>query len=97
MIGLVDFDFQSQTKLNPDPPNIEIMKLANYYRTEENKFSMLVNLNTDNFRYQFNSNHDKLLHYCYYMALKEKESIEQSNPKIRKRIPNVIDTFHSNR
>ena len=49
MIGLVDFDFQSQTKLNPDPPNIEIMKLANYYRTEENKFSMLVDLNTDNF------------------------------------------------
>ena len=49
MIGLVDFDFQSQTKLNPDPPNIEIMKLANYYRTEENKFSMLVDLNADNF------------------------------------------------
>ena len=52
-------------------------------------------LNTDNFRYYFDCRPDELLHYCYYMALKEQEeekNIEGSKSKTRNRVP-----FHSNR
>jgi len=44
-------------------------------------------LNTDNFRYYFDCRPDELLHYCYYMALKE-----ENKPKTRTRVP-----FHSDR
>ena len=44
MIGLVDLDLQQSTSVNLCPPNIEIMKLATYYKTEENIFCRLINL-----------------------------------------------------
>ena len=47
MIGLVDYDLfktQSDTLI---PPNIEIMKLATYYRNEENTFCRLINLDEE--------------------------------------------------
>lgn len=44
MIGLVDYDLQMATSVNLTPPNIEIMKLARYYRVEENIFCRLVSL-----------------------------------------------------
>jgi hypothetical protein len=45
MVGLVDFDLQSNTSSAVlPPPNLEIMKLATYYRMEENKFCRLVAL-----------------------------------------------------
>lgn len=48
MIGLVDFDLQSCKRLNNlPPPNLEIMKLATYYKIEENKFCRLVSLDED--------------------------------------------------
>ena len=44
MIGLVDYDFQTEKSINLHPPNIQIMKLASYYKREENKFCKLVSL-----------------------------------------------------
>lgn len=44
MIGLVDYDLYSSTSVHLAPPNIEIMKLATYYKTEENKFCRLLHL-----------------------------------------------------
>lgn len=44
MIGLIDYDLQSSTSINLTPPNLEIMKLAAYYRLEENTFCQLVPL-----------------------------------------------------
>ena len=44
MIGLVDLQLQSWNKPQLCPPNLEIMKLATYYQTEENKFCRLINL-----------------------------------------------------
>lgn len=43
MIGLVDLNFQKAEKSLP-PPNLEIMKLAEYYKYEENKYCRLINL-----------------------------------------------------
>lgn len=43
MIGLVDLNFQKAEKSLP-PPNLEIMKLAEYYKVEENKYCRLINL-----------------------------------------------------
>ena len=44
MIGLVDYDFCTSTKSTRLLPNIEIMKLASYYRGEENQFCRLLDL-----------------------------------------------------
>lgn len=44
MIGLVDYDFQSAPLNHLPPPNIEIMKLATYYKTEENLFCRIIGL-----------------------------------------------------
>lgn len=44
MIGLVDYALQSTTSIKLSPPNLEIMKLATYYRNEENLFCKLVDL-----------------------------------------------------
>lgn len=44
MIGLVDLDLQTTKSTSLCPPNVEIMKLASYYRTEENLFCNLVSL-----------------------------------------------------
>ena len=43
MIGLVDLVFQQAKKSLP-PPNLEIMKLAEYYRSEENRYCRIINL-----------------------------------------------------
>ena len=47
MIGLVDYDLQTSASTNLTPPNIEIMKLARYYRVEENVFCRLINLDEE--------------------------------------------------
>lgn len=44
MIGLVDYDFCKSNKTSVLIPNIEIMKLANYYKTEKNHFCRLLTL-----------------------------------------------------
>lgn len=44
MIGLIDLDLQTTKSINLCPPNLEIMKLATYYRTEENLFCNLISL-----------------------------------------------------
>ncbi len=44
MIGLVDYDLQTSESKNLTPPNLEIMKLATYYKTEHNLFCRLVPL-----------------------------------------------------
>jgi hypothetical protein len=49
MIGLVDLQLQSWTKPQLCPPNLEIMKLATYYQTEENKFCRIINLDETEF------------------------------------------------
>ena len=43
MIGLVDLNFQMAESTLP-PPNLEIMKLAEYYKHEENIFCRIINL-----------------------------------------------------
>ena len=48
MIGLVDLAFQ-QAKGDLPPPNLEIMKLAEYYRQEENKYCRLIPLDETEF------------------------------------------------
>ena len=45
MIGLVDYDFYSSTSTTQLIPNLEIMKLATYYRSEKNLFCRLIDLN----------------------------------------------------
>ena len=44
MIGLVDYDLQTTSSNTLIPPNIEIMKLATYYKNDENTFSRLISL-----------------------------------------------------
>lgn len=44
IIGLVDLDLQQSTSKTLLVPNLEIMKLATYYRVEENKFCRLIDL-----------------------------------------------------
>ena len=44
MIGLVDFDLQQSTSKTLLIPNLEIMKLATYYKLEENQFCRLIKL-----------------------------------------------------
>jgi len=44
MIGLVDWDLQQSTNAKILIPNIEIMKLATYYKIEENTFCRLISL-----------------------------------------------------
>ena len=47
MIGLVDYDIYQSRGTNLHPPNLEIMKLASYYKTEESQFCRLVSLNEE--------------------------------------------------
>ena len=44
MIGLVDYDLQVSTSTQILIPNLEIMKLATYYKIEENTFCRLIDL-----------------------------------------------------
>ena len=47
MMGLVDYDLQTSTSVNLAHPNLEIMKLATYYKTEKNLFCRLVSLDEE--------------------------------------------------
>lgn len=47
MIGLLDYDLYTSTSSSSIVPNIEIMKLANYYKTEKNTFCRLLSLEED--------------------------------------------------
>lgn len=44
MIGLVDYDIYQSKGFTLHPPNLEIMKLASYYKIEEHEFCRLVSL-----------------------------------------------------
>lgn len=44
MIGLIDLDLQLSQSEKLHPPNLEIMKLATYYKVEEQKFCHLIDL-----------------------------------------------------
>jgi len=44
MIGLIDLDFYSSTATDCLIPNVDIMKLATYYRIEKNTFCRLISL-----------------------------------------------------
>lgn len=47
MIGLLDYDLCSSSSMVSIIPNLEIMKLATYYKTEENRFCRLLSLNEE--------------------------------------------------
>ena len=44
MIGLVDYNLQVSDSVHLAPPNLEIMKLATYYKQEKNQFCRLIDL-----------------------------------------------------
>lgn len=48
MIGLLDYDILTSASSSRIIPNLEIMKLATYYKVEENQFCKLLNLEEDN-------------------------------------------------
>ena len=78
MIGLVDLQLQSWGKPQLCVPNLEIMKLATYYQTEENTFCRLVNLDETEL-----SAYEKI-----YVFSESKDYI--TVPDAFKRAPNVI-------
>ena len=78
MIGLVDLQLQQWDKPRLCPPNLEIMKLAQYYKAEENKFCRLINLDETEL-----SSYDKI-----YIFSESKDFI--TVPDAFKRAPNVI-------
>lgn len=47
MIGLLDYDWCSSKSTTSLIPNLEIMKLATYYKIEENKYCRLLDLNEE--------------------------------------------------
>ena len=47
MIGLVDYDISNFSSSKFIIPNLEIMKLATYYKTEENRFCRLLSLDEE--------------------------------------------------
>lgn len=63
MIGLVDYDFYSASSIPKLIPNIEIMKLATYYKTEKNLFCRLIDLDETEL-----TNYDKI----YFFSESEK-------------------------
>lgn len=78
MIGLVDLQLQSWDKPQLCPPNLEIMKLATYYQTEENKFCRIINLDETEF-----GGYEKI-----YVFSESKNFI--TVPEALRRAPNVI-------
>lgn len=76
MIGLVDYDFQIASTLVP--PNLEIMKLAAYYKTEKNIFCRLISLDETEL-----TNYDKI----YFFS---EQSISPEIPDAFKRADNII-------
>ena len=63
MIGLVDYDFYSSTSTTKLIPNLEIMKLATYYKAEKNMFCRLIDLDETEL-----TNYDKI----YFFSESEK-------------------------
>ena len=78
MIGLLDYDWCVSTSTSFLVPNIEIMKLATYYRNEENTFCRLLSLDEKEL-----SSYDKI----YFFS--EKEQIPKI-PEIFIKSKNVI-------
>ena len=78
MIGLVDFDFYSSTSTTKLIPNIEIMKLATYYKTEKNLFCRLIDLQETEL-----SSYDKI----YFFSESEKPI---NVPDAFKKVGNII-------
>lgn len=58
MIGLVDYDLQTSNSSTLLVPNLEIMKIATYYRIDERQFCRLVNLDENDFSF-----YDKLFFF----------------------------------
>ena len=58
MIGLLDYDIQTSKSSTLFVPNLEIMKLATYYRLEENVFCKLISLDTTDL-----SSYDKIFFF----------------------------------
>ena len=77
-MGLVDLQLQSWDKPQLCPPNLEIMKLATYYKQEENKFCRLINLDESEL-----SNYEKI-----YIFSESKNFI--TVPEAFKKATNVI-------
>ena len=59
MIGLVDYAVQASTSTTLLVPNIEIMKLATYYKVEENQFCRLIGLDETDL-----TPYDKIYFFC---------------------------------
>ena len=78
MIGLVDYDFQTSIAPTLIPPNLEIMKLATYYKVEKNIFCRLVSLNETEL-----TNYDKI----YFFS---EQTIAPEIPDAFKRANNII-------
>ena len=78
MIGLIDYDFQTAPSSHMRPPNIEIMKLATYYKTEENIFCRIIGLEETEL-----TNYDKI-----YFFSESEQPIEI--PEQFKRAENII-------
>ena len=78
MIGLVDYDLQTTSLVGLVPPNIEIMKLATYYKNEENTFCRLIDLKEEEL-----SSYDKI----YFFSEQEKYP---EIPDAFKRANNII-------
>ena len=78
MIGLVDLQLQQWDKPTLCPPNLEIMKLATYYQTEENTFCRLINLDETEL-----TSYEKI-----YIFSESKDFV--TVPEAFRRAPNVI-------
>lgn len=78
MIGLVDYSLQTSTSTQLLVPNLEIMKIATYYRLEENQFCRLVGLDETEL-----TSYDKI----YFFSEQDRQP---EVPIQFKRAPNVI-------
>ena len=78
MIGLVDYDLQTSTSTSRLIPNLEIMKLANYYQTEQQTFCRLLSLTETDL-----TTYDKIFFFSELTARPE-------IPSVYKRLNNVI-------
>ena len=66
MIGVVDLDLQLSDSTKLHPPNLEIMKVATYYRVEEQQFCRLIDLNETNL-----DSYDKIYVYSELNSMNE--------------------------
>ena len=77
MIGLVDYNLQVSNSVHLAPPNLEIMKLAAYYKTEKNQFCRLVDLEEQEL-----DSYDKIFFFS-------EDNIDVSIPPAFQRISNI--------